>query len=61
MECDLACAVATHNLGEFAERNGQIGEARKRYREAISIAKAIGFTESVENSREGLKRISKAG
>ncbi|KAK4981609.1 hypothetical protein LTR66_009853 [Elasticomyces elasticus] len=60
-ECDIGCAVATHNLGEFAEMNGQISEARKRYAEAVSIAKAIGFSEGVENGRQGLKRIAQVG
>jgi hypothetical protein len=29
-ECDLGCAVATHNLGEFAEMDGDIAEARRK-------------------------------
>jgi len=58
-ECDVACAVATHNLGEFAEMNGDIAEARKRYEEAKSLAKAIGFQEGVRNSDDGLCRIAK--
>ena len=58
-ECDIGCAVATHNLGEFAEMDGNIAEARKRFEEAKSLAKAIGFTEGTINAEESLKRISK--
>jgi hypothetical protein len=58
-ECDVGCAVATHNLGEFAEMDGNITEARKRYEEAKSLAKAIGFQEGVINSEDALRRISK--
>lgn len=58
-ECDIGCAVATHNLGEFAEMNGDIREARKRFEEAKSLAKAIGFQDGVINSEEGLRRLGK--
>ncbi|KAK8197738.1 uncharacterized protein BKA78DRAFT_292823 [Phyllosticta capitalensis] len=56
-ECDMACAVATHNLGEFAEMEGKIKEARKWYNEAKSLAKAIGFEEGVQMADEGVKRL----
>ncbi|KAH8820813.1 hypothetical protein F5884DRAFT_765315 [Xylogone sp. PMI_703] len=56
-ECDIGCAVATHNLGEFAEMDGNIATARKLYEEAKSIAKGIGFQEGVINSEEGLRRL----
>ena len=56
-ECDQGCVVATHNLGEFAEMDGNITEARERYEEAGSIAHAIGFEEGVVQADEGLKRI----
>lgn len=58
-ECDIGCAVATHNLGEFAEMDGNIAEARKRYEEAKSLAKAIGFKEGVANAESGIQRVSK--
>ena len=58
-ECDVGCAVATHNLGEFAEMNGDIAEARKRFEEAKSLAKAIGFQEGVINAEMGLRRTGK--
>ncbi|KAI4125573.1 MAG: hypothetical protein LQ338_004177 [Usnochroma carphineum] len=54
-ECDEGCAVAMHNLGEIAEMDGNIAEARRRYVEAESLSKAIGFGEGVKNSRERLR------
>lgn len=59
-ECDVGCAVATHNLGEFAEMDGDIAEARKRFQEAKSLAKAIGFQEGVINSEGALRRIGRS-
>ena len=58
-ECDDGCAVATYNLGEFAEMEGNIREARKRYDEAASLSKAIGYREGIEAAREAMKRIDK--
>ncbi|GAB7350104.1 hypothetical protein MBLNU459_g0770t1 [Dothideomycetes sp. NU459] len=60
-ECDYGCAVALHNLGEFAEMNNNVAQAKKMYNEAASLAKAIGFSEGVTNSQKALRRISKAG
>ena len=56
-ECDMGCAVATHNLGEFAEMNKDLAEAQKKYTEAISLARAIGFQEGVEQSSAKLKML----
>jgi hypothetical protein len=56
-ECDVGCAVATHNLGEFLEMEGKIREAREKYQEAASLAKAIGFAEGQTNAKAGLKRL----
>ncbi|KAM0718579.1 hypothetical protein Q7P37_005649 [Cladosporium fusiforme] len=56
-ECDMGCAVALHNLGEFAEMKGDLAEARKKYAEAISLAKALGFAEGVENGQARLKEL----
>ncbi|OCL10082.1 hypothetical protein AOQ84DRAFT_316008 [Glonium stellatum] len=58
-ECDVGCAVATHNLGEFAELDGDIQEARRRYEEAAALAKAVSFPEGEVNAKKGLKRLSK--
>lgn len=56
-ECDSACAVATHNLGEFAEMDGNLTEARRRYTEAKRLAQAIAFKEGVANAEAGLRRL----
>ncbi|CAD0113002.1 unnamed protein product [Aureobasidium uvarum] len=45
-ECDIGCAVALHNL------------AKKRYKEAISLARAIDFEDGLENSSAALRRLS---
>ncbi|OBT92413.2 hypothetical protein VE01_09254 [Pseudogymnoascus verrucosus] len=57
-ECDLACAVATHNLAEFAEMDGDIAAARLKYEEAKSLSKVIGFKEGVSNAEKALRRLS---
>ncbi|KAK0118427.1 hypothetical protein ONS95_012713 [Cadophora gregata] len=56
-ECDVGCAVATHNLGEFAEMDGNVKEARKKYEEAKALAKAIGFQDGVQNAEAAIKRV----
>ncbi len=55
----MGCAVATHNLGEFAEMDGNIIEARKKFEEAKTLAKAIKFQEGVINAEEALRRLAK--
>lgn len=60
-ECDIGCAVATHNLGEFAEMAGDLPVATNYYREAESLAKGIGFEDGVKNAQEGLARVEKLG
>lgn len=56
-ECDMGCAVATHNLGEFFEMEGKIKEAKQKYEEAASLAKAMGFSEGLTNAKLGLRRL----
>jgi len=56
-ECDVGCAVATHNLGEFAEMLGNVAVARERYQESVSLGRSIGFQEGVENSSERLRKL----
>ncbi|KAF2200417.1 hypothetical protein GQ43DRAFT_418019 [Delitschia confertaspora ATCC 74209] len=56
-ECDIGCATATHNLGEFLEMEGRIQEARQKYEEAVSLSKAIGFKEGRVNAAAGLTRL----
>ena len=60
-ECDVGCAVAAHNLGEFAEMQKDVVEARRRYSEAIGLSRAIGFEEGVENSSERLRLLKQSG
>ncbi|CAG8949974.1 hypothetical protein HYFRA_00004306, partial [Hymenoscyphus fraxineus] len=57
-ECDVGCAVATHNLGEFAEMDGNVANARKFFEQANAISKTIGFQEGVDNSIAGLARLA---
>jgi hypothetical protein len=56
-ECDIGCAVATHNLGEFFEMEGKVKEAREQYEAAAKMAKAVGFVEGNANARAGLMRL----
>jgi len=60
-ECDMGCAVAMHNLGEFAEMLHDMDTAKSKYREAISLSRAIGFEEGVENSSARLRALTGAG
>lgn len=38
---------------------GDVTEARKRFAEAASLARAVGFQEGVANSEAALKRLDK--
>lgn len=60
-ECDVGCAVALHNLGEFAEMGKDIDLAKRKYQEAIGLARAIGFQEGIEQSSARLRELAKAG
>ena len=60
-ECDVGCAVATHNLAEFAEMDGNLIEARKRYEEAKALSRAIGFGDGLTRADKGLRRIGASG
>jgi hypothetical protein len=57
-ECDMGCAVATHNLGEFAEMSGNLSEASSRYQEAESLAKALNFEEGIKQAQQALIRVN---
>lgn len=59
-ECDVGCAVALHNLGELAEMSESFEEARKRYQEAVSLARAIDFQDGQENSSARLRTLQGA-
>ncbi|KAL8830929.1 MAG: hypothetical protein Q9191_001164 [Dirinaria sp. TL-2023a] len=58
-ECDQACAVTRINLGEFAEMEGNIEEARKIYEQGVEFSRKIGFQEGVVRGREALRRLDK--
>lgn len=56
-ECNLGCAVATHNLGEFFEMEGKTQDARRKYKDAEQLAKKIGFLEGQANAKAGIARV----
>ena len=56
-ECDVGCAVALHNLGEFAEMLGDTQGAGKWFKQAEGLARGIGFDEGAENSALALRRV----
>jgi predicted ATPase len=56
-ECDQCRAVATYNLGEFAEMEGLWEKARSHYTRASSLAKAVGYTEGRQRADQALHRI----
>ncbi|PVH99565.1 hypothetical protein DM02DRAFT_528752 [Periconia macrospinosa] len=58
-ECATGCATATHNLGEFAEMEGRLQEARELYDRASRMAFRAGFKEGSVHAKEGLKRVDK--
>ncbi|KAF2403750.1 hypothetical protein EJ06DRAFT_536124 [Trichodelitschia bisporula] len=57
-ECDMACVAATCNLAEFAELQGRPDEALKLWREAESLAKAIGYEQGLNMCNEALTRLA---
>ncbi|MCJ1483468.1 hypothetical protein MMC06_003635 [Schaereria dolodes] len=59
-ECDKGCAVATHNLGEFAEMDKNLMEAKMRYEGAKALSRAIGFKEGITNAEQGLRRVNRS-
>lgn len=56
-ECDIGCATATYNLGEFAEMMGDLGLAQRKFDEAKSLAGAVGFRQGVEVAEAALERL----
>lgn len=56
-ECDVGCAVATHNLGEFFEMEGKVADAKRMYTEAVGLSKKIGFSDGTTNAKAGLRRV----
>lgn len=41
--------------------DGDVAEARRRYEEAGTLAKKIGFGEGADRAKEGLQRVGVAG
>lgn len=56
-ECDIACAVTTHNLAELADMSGDTVTAKRLFREAKSLSEAINFEEGVQEATQALKRL----
>lgn len=54
-ECDEGCAVAMYNLGEFANLEGDVREARRWFEKGRESAKGGGFGEGVRRCEEGLR------
>ncbi|KAI1107123.1 TPR domain-containing protein [Jackrogersella minutella] len=57
-ECDEACAVALCNLGDIAAMTGDKEEARRKFKESLSLSKRIAFKPGTIQAQEGLQRIS---
>lgn len=55
-ECDIACAVTTHNLGELAHMSGDDVTARRLFQEAKTLSRAIGFEDGIKEATTALKR-----
>ena len=58
-ECDEACAATQINLGELAEMEGNLQNARKIFEEALEYSKRVGFQEGVTRGKQGLRRLDK--
>ena len=57
-ECDQGCAVATINLGDFAEMEGDLEEARRRWEEGRGLSQGIGFGEGETEAKRKLNRLA---
>ncbi|KIW07623.1 uncharacterized protein PV09_01570 [Verruconis gallopava] len=56
-ECDIACAVITHNLGELANMSGDVVTAKRLFQEAKTFSKTIGFEDGVKEASQALARL----
>lgn len=56
-ECDVACVVATYNLGEIAELQKKPALAKQRYNEAKALAGGLGFEDGVAMADAALRRL----
>lgn len=58
-ECDEACVAALCNLGTIASLSGDSAEAHRRFEQAVSLGKRIGYTPGVVEAEAGLRALSK--
>lgn len=58
-ECDEACAVTQINLGEFAEMEGNLQEAKRAYEKGVEFSRGVGFQEGVIRGREALGKLDR--
>ena len=56
-ECDIACAVTTHNLAELAHISGDDIAAKKLFQEAKTLSEAMGFEDGVKEAAAALQRL----
>lgn len=56
-ECDIACAVTTHNLAELASLAGDMVTAKRLFQEAKTISKAMNFEDGVKEATIALERL----
>ena len=54
-ECDVGCAVATINLGDFAAMENNLEEAQRKWKEGESLSQAIGFEEGKRVASKKIK------
>jgi len=56
-ECDIACAVTTHNLAELAHMSGDDVTAKRLFQEAKTLSKAMGFEDGIKEADTALRRL----
>lgn len=59
-ECDAGCAVALCNWADVAAMMGKRAVAKTKYLECIEMSSKIGFSQGIEQAREGLARLGEA-
>ncbi|KAL8794117.1 MAG: hypothetical protein Q9195_003302 [Heterodermia aff. obscurata] len=58
-ECDQGCAVTMINMGDFAEMEEDLAEARRWWGEGVELSRRVGFQEGVMKGKEALARANK--
>lgn len=59
-ECDIACAVTTHNIAELANMSGDTVTAKRLFQEAKTLSKGMGFNDGVEEATAALNRLQES-